>query len=141
MTRETPGEDALDPEIGQLEDGLALSGRLRFRRGVPSWIAVIGCGVLVFWACLRLNDHQHPAAQSARRLWSLQASDRIAAIKELEGSGRVDTDVAIPALIKRCKTRMPRCVRPRPWLWSQPSPALAAKLAPRPRTFGLCLLP
>jgi HEAT repeat protein len=61
---------------------------------------VIGCCALVLWACLRLYDYQHPAARGARGLSSLQAVDRIAAIRELEGTGRVDADVAIPALIK-----------------------------------------
>jgi hypothetical protein len=70
------------------------------RRGIPRWIAVPICCVLVGGACLRLYDYQHPAAWAVRQLWSPRPSDRIDAIHELEGSGRVDTEVAVPALIR-----------------------------------------
>jgi HEAT repeat protein len=61
---------------------------------------MVGCCALIAWACLRVYDNQHAAAPAARRLWSLRATDRIAAIRELEGSGRVDSVVATPALIR-----------------------------------------
>jgi HEAT repeat protein len=90
------------PELssGQLEHDNGPTESMRIRRGVPRWLILIGCCVLVFWACLRLYDYQHEAARAARGLWSLDAADRMAAVRELEGSGRVDPGVAIPALIQ-----------------------------------------
>jgi HEAT repeat protein len=70
------------------------------RRGIPRWITVPICCMLAGGACLRLYDYQHPAAWAARQLWSPRLSDRISAIRELEGSGRVDTEVSVPALIR-----------------------------------------
>jgi HEAT repeat protein len=99
VKRKALGEDGRNAANGQHRDELEPFGRRRLRGGVPRWIAVVGCCFLVFWACLRLYDHQHPAARAARGLWSPQRSDRLAAIRDLEGSGRVDTEVAIPALI------------------------------------------
>ena len=112
------------PEHNEIGNDRVPAGSRRSRRGVPRWFAVVGCCVLVVWACLTLYDYQHVAAPAARRLWSLDASDRLAAIHELEGSGRVDTGVAIPALIKALKTRIPRSAPPRPWPWFPPFPEL-----------------
>jgi HEAT repeat protein len=95
MTPVDVGQDGREPG-----DELRPPGPSRFRKGVPRWIALLGCCALVFWSCLKLYDNQHAAAPSARRLLSLRASDRIAAVHELEGSGRVDTEVAIPALVR-----------------------------------------
>ena len=93
------------PERDEPGDDGEPSGSRRSRKGVPRWIAVVGCCVLVVWACLTLYDYQHVAAPAARRLWSLDASDRLAAIHDLEGSGRVDTGVAIPALVRALKDK------------------------------------
>jgi HEAT repeat protein len=100
MKRNRPAEDTHVPQAGETGEKPDPPGKVRHGTGVPRWIAVVGSCVLVFWACLRLFDHQHPAARAARGLWSLQPSERLAAIRELEGSGRVDTEVAIPALIR-----------------------------------------
>jgi HEAT repeat protein len=77
------------------------------KRGLPRWITLIGCCVLLSWTCLRLYDYQHAAARGARGLWSLQPTERLAAVRELEGSGRVDPDVAIPALIRALQDTNP----------------------------------
>ena len=100
MTRIEAGQDAREPDDSHRGNEIHPPGSSRFRRGVPRCIALLGCCALVFWSCLKLYDNQHVAARSARGLLSVQASDRIVAIHELEGSGREDTEVAIPALIR-----------------------------------------
>ena len=100
MKKNRPADGAHDLQDGEASEEVQPPRRRRHGTGVPRWIAVVGCCVFVSWACLRLFDYQHPAARAARGLWSLQASDRLAPIREQEGSGRVDTEIAIPALIR-----------------------------------------
>jgi HEAT repeat protein len=100
MKRVDAGQDEQGPGDHRQGDVRGPSGPSRFRKGVPRWIALLGCCAVVLWSCLKLYDSQHAAAPFARGLLSLQASERIAAVRELEGSGRVDAEVAIPALIR-----------------------------------------
>ena len=126
MTTDPPGDIVHSPDDSQLGD---LPVWIRFRRGVPRWISIPVCCVSVGWACLKLYDYQHPAAWAARQLWSPRRTDRVGAIHELEGSGRVDTEVAIPALIRALKDPDAGRVRAQPWPWSRRLLALTA--APR----------
>ena len=70
---------------------------------MPPWLTLVVCCGFGVWACLWLYDYQHEAAAAARGLWSVNASARLAAVRALEGSGRVDPEVAIPALIRGLK--------------------------------------
>jgi len=98
MTRVGARDDFREPGDDDGGGERQPSGPLRIRRGVPRWVALLGCCAAAFWSCLKVYDYQHAAARSARALLSLNASERIAAIHEVEGSGRVDTEVAIRGL-------------------------------------------
>ena len=98
MNGTAASDDAPEATNGQVAEEHKPSARWFLKRGVPRWVALAGCFFLIIWGCVKLYDHQHAAAPAARGLWSVKASDRILAIRELEGTGRVDTAVAIPAL-------------------------------------------
>ena len=66
--------------------------------------AALAIGVVALWLLSRFFwESQHPAASAARRMQSAEASEPLKAIRELEGSGRADSAVAIPALINCLK--------------------------------------
>jgi HEAT repeat protein len=86
-----------EPDVSGSAASLSTSGR--FQTGVRTLIVLVGCCGLVSWAARSLWESQHPSIAAARRLRSGSASDRVAAIRELERVGPGESNIAIPALI------------------------------------------
>ncbi len=101
MMERVQAGDSSEPGASRSEeaDQAERPRRLRPRIQVRSLVVLgIGIGVLALgWRIIW--ERKHPAAASARKLQQGDAGARILVIHELEGLGRVDPEVAIPALV------------------------------------------